>query len=166
PAPSRSMQTPFELFVATRYLRARRKQAFISMISLISGIGVAVGVMALLVTLALMTGLQSELRDRIIGSSAHIYVYKLRGLGVPSEEVQKLRAVPGVEGAAPIVLGAGLATSAGASEFLTLKGIDPALEGTVTNATRAMQAGSLDALTPGTSSMAGIVLGKDLAQKL
>jgi lipoprotein-releasing system permease protein len=160
------METPFELFVATRYLRARRKQAFISMISLISGIGVAVGVMALLVTLALMTGLQSELRDRIIGSSAHIYVYKVRGLGDPAEEVQKLRAVPGVEGAAPIVLGAGLATSAGASEFLTLKGIDPALEGTVTNATRAMQAGSLDALTPATSSMAGIVLGKDLAQKL
>jgi lipoprotein-releasing system permease protein len=161
------MEAPFELFVALRYLRARRKQAFISVISLISGIGVAVGVMALLITLALMTGLQSELRDRIIGSSAHIYVYKIRGLGDPAQEVQKLRTVPGVEGAAPIVLGAGLATSAGASEFLTLKGIDPALEGTVTNASRAMQAGSLDALTPAAaSSMATIVLGKDLAQKL
>src|SRR5262245_61395467 len=98
------MEAPFELFVALRYLRARRKQAFISVISLISAIGVAVGVMALLITLALMTGLQSELRDRIIGSSAHIYVYKLRGLGDPAEEVRKLHAVPGVEGAAPIVL--------------------------------------------------------------
>src|ERR1700741_4879733 len=102
------MEAPFELFIALRYLRARRKQAFISVISLISGIGVAVGVMALLITLALMTGLQSELRDRIIGSSAHIYVVKTRGLGDPADEVQKLRAVPGVAGAAPVVLGYGL----------------------------------------------------------
>jgi lipoprotein-releasing system permease protein len=57
----------FELFVALRYLFARRKQAFISLISLISTIGVAVGVMALVIALALMTGLQRELRDRILG---------------------------------------------------------------------------------------------------
>ena len=61
---------PFELFVAVRYLLARRKQAFISLISLISAVGVAVGVMALLIVLALMTGLQGELRDRIVGSAA------------------------------------------------------------------------------------------------
>ena len=61
--------TSFELFVALRYLLARRKQAFISLISLISVLGVAVGVMALLIALALMTGLQGELRDRIVGSA-------------------------------------------------------------------------------------------------
>jgi len=156
----------FELFVALRYLRARRKQAFISVISLISGIGVAVGVMALLVTLALMTGLQGELRDRIIGSSAHIYVLKQGGLGDPVQEVAKLRKLPRIEGAAPVVIGQGIVRSAGASEFLTLKGIDPALEGTVTNVARAMVAGTLAALTPAPASTAGIVLGKELAQKL
>ena len=62
----------FELFIALRYLLARRKQAFISVISLISTIGVAVGVIALIVALALMTGIQGELRDRILGSTAHI----------------------------------------------------------------------------------------------
>ena len=71
------MDLPFELFVALRYLLARRKQAFISLISLISVLGVVVGVMALLIALALMTGLQGELRDRIVGSSAHVYVFKL-----------------------------------------------------------------------------------------
>jgi lipoprotein-releasing system permease protein len=67
---------PFELFVALRYLLAKRKQAFISLISLISVIGVSVGVMALLIALALMTGLQGELRDRLVSSAAHVYVFK------------------------------------------------------------------------------------------
>ena len=71
------MDLPFELFVAVRYLLARRKQAFISLISLISVLGVAVGVMALLIALALMTGLQGELRDRLVGSTAHVYVFKV-----------------------------------------------------------------------------------------
>jgi lipoprotein-releasing system permease protein len=63
---------PFELHIALRYLLAKRRQAFISLISLISTIGVAVGVSALIIALALMTGLQGELRDRILGSNAHI----------------------------------------------------------------------------------------------
>src|SRR5437660_234809 len=65
------MDLPFELHIALRYLLAKRKQAFISVISLISTLGVIVGVMALVIALALMTGLQGELRDRILGSHAH-----------------------------------------------------------------------------------------------
>jgi lipoprotein-releasing system permease protein len=157
---------PFELFIALRYLLARRRQAFISLISLISGIGVAVGVTALLVVLALMTGLQGELRDRLVGAAAHIYVQKAGGLGPIDEEVAKLRAIPRVVGAAPAILGPGLATSAGASEFLTVKGIDPALEQTVTNIGRSMVKGSLGALAPSPGAMPGIVIGKELAEKL
>src|SRR5665647_2305088 len=99
------MDLPFELFVALRYLLARRKQAFISLISLISVLGVTVGVIALLIALALMTGLQGELRDRIVGSAAHVYVMKAGGLTDPQAEVQKLLAVPRVTGAAPVVQG-------------------------------------------------------------
>jgi len=160
------MDLPFELFVAVRYLMARRKQAFISLISLISAVGVAVGVMALLIVLALMTGLQGELRDRIVGSAAHVYVFKAGGFGEAGEEVKKVLAVPRVVGAAPVVLGQGLVKSAGATEFITIKGIDPALEPSVTNVAQSLTAGRLDALTPAAGSMAGIVLGKDLAQKL
>ena len=76
------MSPPFELYVALRYLLARRKQAFISLISLISTIGVAVGVMALVIALALMTGLQQELRDRIVGAAAHVYVWKVGEGGI------------------------------------------------------------------------------------
>lgn len=76
------MAVPFELYVAMRYLLARRKQAFISLISLISTLGVTLGVMALVVALALMTGLQQELRDRITGSEAHVYVWNVAGGGI------------------------------------------------------------------------------------
>ena len=89
-----------ELYVALRYLLARRKQAFISLISLISTIGVAVGVMALVIALGLMTGLQGELRDRILGSTAHVYVWKTGGIADYQSEVAKLRQIEGVEGAA------------------------------------------------------------------
>ena len=69
----------FSWFVARRYLTARRRQAFISLISGGVDLGVGVGVMALIIALALMTGVQSELRDRIVGSTAHVYVYKIGG---------------------------------------------------------------------------------------
>src|SRR5688500_2568626 len=99
------MNLPFELFVALRYLLAGRKQAFISLISLISVLGVAVGVMALLISLALMTGLQGELRDRIVGAAAHVYVRKVNGIRDSPAELDKLRQIPRVTGAAPVVLG-------------------------------------------------------------
>ncbi|HET7617148.1 MAG TPA: ABC transporter permease [Vicinamibacterales bacterium] len=162
------MNLPFELFVALRYLTARRKQAFISLISFISVLGVMVGVMALLIALALMTGLQGELRDRIVGSSAHVYVFKIgEGITDYHAEVAKLRQVPRVVGAAPAVLGKGLISSArGEQAPITIKGIDPALEPSVTEIRKAMTAGSLDAVRAEPDEMDGIVIGKDLATNL
>ena len=160
------MGLSFELFVATRYLLARRKQAFISVISLISGIGLAVGVTAVLIVLALMTGLQGEMRDRIVGAAAHIYVVKPSGFGETNEELAKIRSVPRVTGAAPAVLGPGLVQSAADSVPISLKGIDPSLEKTVSNVGGAMVKGSLDALAPVEGMLPGIVLGKELAERL
>src|SRR5215510_12995515 len=102
------MDLPFELHIALRYLLAKRKQAFISVISLISTLGVTVGVMALVIALALMTGLQQELRDRILGSQAHVYVFKTGGIADYRAEVPRLEALPHVVGAAPAVMGEGL----------------------------------------------------------
>src|SRR4051812_15674599 len=113
---------PFEVFVAMRYLMARRKQAFISLISLISVLGVAVGVMALLIALALMTGLQGELRDRIIGSAAHVYVFKVGGIQDVDDEVARMMKVPRVQGAAPAVLGKAMITSDKSQGFIDVKG--------------------------------------------
>ena len=91
---------PFELQVALRYLLAKRRQVFISVLSLVSTAGVTVGVMALVIALALMTGLQQELQSRILGSSAHVFVWEPAGITDYHAEVAKLRAVPGVIGAA------------------------------------------------------------------
>jgi lipoprotein-releasing system permease protein len=161
------MDIPFELQVALRYLLARRKQAFISVISLISTLGVTVGVMALVIALALMTGLQQELRDRILGSNAHVYVWKQGGILDYRVEAERLRPLPGIVGAAPAILGKALITSARSEEFITIKGVDPALEPSVTDISRALRSGSLEALaSPGDDGTAGILLGKDLAAQL
>ena len=158
---------PFELFVALRYLLARRKQAFISLISLISTIGVAVGVMALIIALALMTGLQGEVRDRILGSTAHIYVWKARGITDYRSEVEKLKKVEDVVGAAPGVISRALAIGGKSEAFITIKGVDPTLEPTVTDIQRAMISGQLDALGhEGEDEQPGIILGKLLAEQL
>ena len=159
------MSLPFELFVARRYLLAGRKQAFISLISLISTLGVAVGVMALLIALALMTGLQSELRDRIIGAAAHVYVFKVGGVKDPAAEIQKLEQVPRVTGAAPVVLGKGLMTSARGEAFVEIKGIDIETEKGVTQIERALEAGSIQGLS-NAGGPPGVLIGRDLARSL
>src|SRR6476469_3415896 len=160
------MDLPFELFIAVRYLLARRKQAFISLISLISVLGVAVGVIALLIALALMTGLQGELRDRLVGSTAHVYVFKVGGIKDPEGDVKRLREIPDVIGAAPVVVGLGMIQAGSEEAFISIKGVVPELEPTVTNVSSAMKSGSLAALAPTTDGPAGIVLGADLATKL
>ena len=161
------MDLPFELFVAVRYLLASRKQAFISLISFISVIGVGVGVMALLVALALMTGLQGELRDRIVGSAAHVYIFKSGGIQDPEAEVRRILTVPGVVGAAPVVQGKALVTTArGGEAFIEVKGVLPEAERTVTEIEKSMEAGSLDALNTGSDEPNGILIGRDLATRL
>lgn len=158
---------PFELFVALRYLLARRKQAFISLISLISTIGVAVGVMALVIALALMTGLQGELRDRILGSTAHVYVWKTKGIEDYRAEIAKLLRIDGVVGAAPAILGKALIVTDRDEAFIDFKGVDPVLERSVTDIERAMQSGRLDALKhESEEEPPGILLGKELAGQL
>lgn len=156
----------FAWFVARRYLTARRRQAFISLISAVSVLGVGVGVMAVIIALALMTGVQGELRDRIVGSTAHMYIYKQDGPFVDLEGDRARVMVPGVEASAPAILGAAL-LQAGTLEYAMIKGIDPALEVGVTDIAGAVQSGSLEALTNrGPDAREGIVLGADLADQM
>ena len=163
------MTLPFELYVATRYLLGRRRQAFVSLISFVSIAGVAVGVMALVVAQALMTGMQQELRDRIIGAEAHVYVTKITGGGFDDvrEEAARLTALPGVIGAAPSILGKAMATAGGGEAFISLKGIDPELELQVTEVASAVLQGSLTALyEEHEGALGGVVIGEDLAVSL
>src|SRR5690349_2750450 len=157
---------PFELQAALRYLLAKRRQVFISIISLVSTLGVTVGVMALVIALAMMTGLQGELQARILGSSAHVFVYKPAGITDYREEISRLSRVPGVIGAAPAVMGKGL-IGAMSDGFILIKGIDAAMEPSVTDIGHAMVEGSLQGLTPASEDdLPGIVIGKDLASDI
>ena len=154
---------PFELQVALRYLLAKRRQVFISVISLVSTLGVTVGVMALIIALALMTGLQGELQARILGSSAHVYVYKPGGITDYHAEIAKLSAVPGVIGAAPAIMAKAMISGL-SNGFTEVKGVDVAMETRVTEFGTAMREGSLQGLTPASEDdLPGIVLGQELA---
>ena len=158
---------PFELQIALRYLVGRRRQAFISIISVVSTLGVTVGVLALILAMAMMTGLQSELRDRILGSTAHAFVFKTTGIQDYRAEIEVLRKIPHVVGAAPAFLGRAMASSPGADAFIQFKGIEPELEATVTDIEKAMVAGKLEDLKPRSEEdYDGIVLGQDLAKQL
>ncbi len=163
------MTLPFELYIAIRYLLARRRQAFVSLISAVSMAGVAVGVMALIVAQALMTGMQQELRDTLIGANAHVYVYKITGGGFGDfhEEAALLTSVPGVVGAAPSIVGQGMALAGGGEAFISLKGIDTELEAQVTEVAGSVRHGSLTALHEVHDGvLGGVVLGDELAAKL
>jgi len=164
---------PYELQVAVRYLVARRRQAFVSLISFVSTLGVAVGVTALVVALALMTGLQGELRDRMLGSMPHIYVARIAESGVADVAGERARMlpIPHVVGAAPVVIGPALVRAGERSAFVTLKGVDPATERTVTELPSRMTSGSFADLSVSSENAAGqrldgIALGKDLAASL
>src|SRR5687768_390016 len=125
---------PFELQIALRYLTARRKQAFISLISGVSVLGVLVGVMALMIALGLLTGLQTEIRTKILGATAHISIFKSRSDGFEDHQavVARVRALPDVLGAAPAVYSKGILSSSTSATTVTIKGIVPAEERTVT----------------------------------
>jgi hypothetical protein len=159
---------PFELLIALRYLTAKRKQAFISIISAISVLGVVVGVMALMVALGLMTGLQKEIRSKILGTTAHVSLFRSRGEGFDDyrQVVERARQLPHVLGAAPAVYGKGIISSGG-SALATFKGIVPSQERTVTDIGSQVEDGSLDALDkPPAEGPPPILLGRELASQI
>ena len=163
------MSARFEVYIAVRYLLARRKQAFISLISVISTLGVTLGVMALVVAVALMTGLQRELRDRIVGSAAHVYVWKVADGGYQdyAAEAELMSAVPHVISAAPSILGKALAMSRQGEAFITVKGIDPEFERDVTEVAQSVHKGSLfDLDTVDGPALGGVVIGEGVADSL
>jgi lipoprotein-releasing system permease protein len=160
---------PFEVRIALRYLTARRKQAFISLISGIAVLGVTVGVMALLIALGLMTGLQGEIRARILGATAHVSLFRTHSDAFEDyrEVVEELRKLPRVQGAAPAVYSKALLASSSGSDVATLKGLDPLAERSVTDLASHVQDGArLEELVAPGEGPPPILLGRDLASKL
>jgi lipoprotein-releasing system permease protein len=160
---------PFELRIAFRYLTARRKQAFISLISAISVLGVGVGVMALMIALGLMTGLQGDIRSRILGATAHLSVFDNNpgGMADYRSVVERVLKLPHVLGAAPAFYAKGVISSSGGSaQLATLKGIVPEQERTVTDLASQVVDGRLSALESAEEALPPVLLGRDLAVSL
>jgi lipoprotein-releasing system permease protein len=156
---------PYELFISLRYLKARRKQAFVSVISFISISGVAIGVMALIIVLGVMTGFSDDLRTKILGAKSHLVVYQM-GAGMPDyrQIIQELTSVPGVVSATPAMLNQVMISSPSNTVGPMIKGIDAESAPTVTTLGSIIKEGSLTDLNKELpSGLPGIILGKELA---
>jgi len=120
---------PYELFIGLRYLKVKRKSAFISMITLISTSGVALGVMALIVVLAVMTGFEDSLKEKILGTNAHIVVLKSsEGIAKYNDVIEKLKGVTGVVAATPFIYSQVMLSSGKNVSGVVLRGIDTKIE--------------------------------------
>jgi len=160
----------YELFVGLRYTRSRRRaqgrNRLVSFISLVSIIGIALGVMALIVVLSVMNGFQEELRDRTLGVASHIEIEAFEGNARVTnwqQVIEEASRHPEVLAAAPYVNEQGMLMLGETVRGAQIRGILPGLEGNVANFGNQMQVGSLKALQPGEF---GIILGRDLARAL
>ena len=158
------MIRPYELFVGLRYTRAKRRNHFISFISLSSMLGTALGVTALITVLSVMNGFEKELRSRILGVASHLTVSGDSGRLRDWQAVEKkIAGMPDVLGSAPYVQGQGMLTRGKASNGILVRGILPGAEPRVADIGDKMITGALADLAPGKF---GIILGRDLAWKL
>ncbi len=162
------MQIPYELLLGWRYTRAgrsTRRNGFISFISGVSMLGIALGVAALIIVLSVMNGFQKEVRDRMLGVVSHIEIFSPYGQALPdvAKTLAEVRANPQVIGAAPFIGTQALLARGEDMKGAIVRGIDPALEGEVTDLAATLRGGALDRLVSGEF---GVVLGRDLARQL
>jgi lipoprotein-releasing system permease protein len=162
---------PFELIIGLRYLKAKRKSTFISIITFISTAGVMLGVMALIIVLAVMTGFEEDLKVKILGTNAHVVVVRN---GAPMEDYQrimeKLKGFKGVTAATPFIYNQVMLSSGKNVSGVVLRGIDVPTDRLVTRLSQSVVEGSIDRLDPkiseGRDALPGLLVGKELAKHL
>ena len=157
----------FELFVAGRYLRARRKETVISVITVISIAGVAAGVMALIISLAVNNGFRDTLQRNLLGATAHVNIlHKDAGQGITAwpELLARLRKLPHVVAAAPVLYDQVFLSGAQNYKGVVLKGIDVGSEVATSDMLKHLKAGSLARLTDDDAGLPAVILGSRLAQ--
>ena len=155
---------PFELFVGMRYTRAKRRNHFISFISLTSMVGIGLGVAALIVVLSVMNGFQEELRSRILGVASHLQITGANNVLADWQAVSsKVQTAKHVTGTAPYIMAQGMLSNGQAVQGAIVRGVLPSEEGKVSDLAAHMRAGQLADLK---ADEFGIVLGAELAQSL
>ena len=169
----------WELFVGLRYLRSRRRAGFLSLISVISLLGVTIGVATLDIVLAVMTGFEQDLRDKILGMNPHVVVVSYGGpVEGGAAVVDQVRKVPGVVAAGPFVYGQAMLTVGRSASGVVVRGIDPVSAGAVVDVEKHLTSGSLGNLAArhaitlpreeggGKVDLPGILIGAELARQL
>ena len=163
------MSVPFEMKIGLRYLKAKRKSTFISIITFISTAGVTLGVMALIIVLAVMTGFERDLKEKILGTNAHLVVIRS---GAPLESyrttMDRLTQLPGVQAATPFIYNQVMLSTGRHVSGVVLRGIEPATDKNVTKLSRTIVQGTMDTLDPviGGTADPGIMIGRELAKHL
>jgi lipoprotein-releasing system permease protein len=162
-----------ELFIAWRYLTSRRKQTLVPVISLIAILGIAAGVMAMTIALALSTGFREEIQTRILFATSHINLMRLDSGPITAIQplLQKVSAYPGVKYVSPVIYDQVFLSVGNRSHGAVLKGIDPEREKTSGELRQQLLSGSLEALAKprepaAETAVTGIILGKELAENL
>ncbi len=178
----------FELYVAARYLRAKRRQAVVGLVTTISIAGVAAGVAALIIALAITNGMRRDLQERLLGSSSHVELMRVKSDGIRKWQplIERLRHLPHVTAAAPGIYEEVMVSRGPRAGFALVKGIDPAPERTVSNLLDSITSGSAKDLDPDAQASAGsmasvandafstaisaayppLIIGKDLAENI
>ena len=174
----------FELYIAARYLKAKRRQAVVSVVTTISIAGVAAGVAALIIALAITNGMRRDLQVRLLGASSQVDLMRVQADGIRDWQplLERLRRVPHVTAAAPGIYGQVLVSRGPRAGFALIKGIVPAQERTVSNLLGTLTSGSASDLEPQSANQSPVsdsdtdstintpypplVLGKDLAETI
>jgi lipoprotein-releasing system permease protein len=152
----------YELFIARRYLTAKRKQAFISVITFISVLGIAIGVMALIIALALITGFQNDVQAKILSATSHLMISDLSESGLRDYRAvaSRLAALPGVRSVSPVAMKLALISGPSGNHYLQLKGMDLEEEKKSAGWLGRLESGDLPKTGAGRD---GILLGRDLS---
>jgi lipoprotein-releasing system permease protein len=161
----------YELFIGLRYLKAKRKQTFISVITFISILGITVGVTALIIVLSVMTGFEENLREKILGINANVVVTEL---GAPMKGYKDVSSrvleVPGVVGATPFTYNQAMISAPDGVVGAVIRGLDMETASTVTVLPDKIKEGSIEGLRPrlaeGAENSAGIIIGRELARNI
>jgi lipoprotein-releasing system permease protein len=160
---------PFELLIGLRYLKAKRKSTFISIITFISTAGVALGVMALIVVLAVMTGFERDLKEKILGTNAHLVVIR-SGAAMDNYRatMERLKQLPGVQAATPFIYNQVMLSTGRYVSGVVLRGIEPETDREVTRLSRSLVQGGMTLLDPqpGSGPEPGVLIGRELARHL
>ncbi len=157
----------FEIFFSLRYLKAKRRQGFISIITGISILGIMIGVMSLIVVLAVMNGFREDLLKKILGVNSHLIILSYRG-GIKDTQavMDKALEVDGVLAATPFIYSQVMIKNADNISGAILRGLDPDTAGTVINIDSMIKEGSLTLLKKRNSDPQGIILGSELSKRI